>query len=116
MLCECRCDTCFLGHFGRRIRWKHSFLRPTHSEVKVRSKSGQLWLNRQTQNFILKHAYIVQFCLRIQKMTFILMYGYQKCAKIVFQQHKKKIGTALLRNPCAQVNFFSLRDVLLIRY
>ena len=51
MLCECRCDTCFMGHFGRRIRWKHSFLRLTQLEVKVRSRSGQIRLNLQTQNF-----------------------------------------------------------------
>ena len=60
MLCDCRCDTCFMGHFGHRIRWKHSFLRPTHVKVKVRwSKSGQIRLNREKQNF---HSKICLYC------------------------------------------------------
>ena len=51
MLCECHCDTCFMGHFGRGIRWKHSFLRLTQFEVNVRSRSGQIGLNLRTQSF-----------------------------------------------------------------
>ena len=51
MLCGCHCDTCFMGHFGRRIWWNHSFLRLAHLEAKVRSGSSQIRLNRQTHNF-----------------------------------------------------------------
>ena len=67
MLCECR-DTCFMGHFGLRTRWKHSCLRLTELEAKVRSRAGQMRLSFQTQYFfILKHAYPVQFCHMIKK-------------------------------------------------
>ena len=51
MLCECRCDTYFMGHFGLGIWWEHSFVRLTKSDIKVRSRSGQIRLNLQTQNF-----------------------------------------------------------------
>ena len=59
MLCEYRCDTYFMSHFGRRIRWKHSLLRLTQLEVKFRSKSGQIRLNLQTQNF---HSKACLYC------------------------------------------------------
>ena len=54
----------FMGHYGRRIRWKHSFLRLTQLEVKVRS-------NRvKSKKSVLEHAYLVQLCLRIPKNDF----------------------------------------------
>ena len=73
--CECRCDTCFMGNFGRRNRWKHSFLYLTHLEVKVSSRPSKWGQIAKHKIFILNHAHIVQFCLRILKMTFILMYN-----------------------------------------
>ena len=45
------CDTYFRGHFGCGIRWKHSFVRLTKIEIKVRSRSGQIRSSLQTQNF-----------------------------------------------------------------
>ena len=35
--CVCQCDTCFVNHFGLRIRWKHLFLSQTQNGVHVRS-------------------------------------------------------------------------------
>ena len=32
------CDTCLIGHLGRRIRWWHSFSHLTSGQVKFRSK------------------------------------------------------------------------------
>ena len=64
---ECRCETCFAGYFGRRIPWKHHFLRLTEIEVKVRLRLGQTWLDIQTQCFIPKTVNLVQFSSGFQK-------------------------------------------------
>ena len=94
-----------MGHFGRRIRWKHSFLRPAHLEVKIRSKAGQIRLNRQTQNFHSESCLYCPVLPQDSKKWQFFMYDDYKCPKTAFQK-QKKIVTALFQNPWAQVKFF----------
>ena len=79
------CNTCCMGHLERRIRWWHSFLGLVRGKVNIRSnyvKKGQIF---KIQNFVLKHAYLVQFCLRIPKTLFIFTYVNYKCQKLHFK-------------------------------
>ena len=89
MLCECRCDPCFMCHFGRRIWWKHSFFRPTHLEVKVRSKSGQIRSNRQTQNFHSETCLYGPVLLQDSKNDFYFYVRRLEMPKNLFQKHQK---------------------------
>ena len=96
-----RCDTSFKGHFGRRIRWKCSFLSLTQLEVKVRS--SQVRLHLQKQNFHSEVCYLVQFRPRIPKWRFYVRR--LEMPKNAFQKYQKIIH-ALFWNSCAQVEFF----------
>ena len=62
------CNTCFIGHFWRRIWWWHSILHISVSNLnqdQVKTKS-----NLHAQN-LQKYVNLIQFCLRMQK-SFIL--------------------------------------------
>ena len=54
---------CYMGHFGRRARWRHSFLKLTQEEVKFVPNYVKL---RNLKKKIPKHTCLVQFCLWFQ--------------------------------------------------
>ena len=65
------CDTSYMGHLGRRTRWRHSCLNFVRGKVNVRPslvKLGKIYI---FQIFLQKHGYIVQFFLRIPKRHFL---------------------------------------------
>ena len=64
------CDTCFMVPLGRIIRWGHSFSHLTQDQVKFRSKMSGLEIQKCS---LKKHTYVVQFCLRIPKVSSVLM-------------------------------------------
>ena len=76
------CDTCLMSHLGSIIRWWHSFPYLAKGQIKFRWKQ----LSSETQKLLWKHAYFVQFCLRIPKMAFILTYDNKKCQKLFFKK------------------------------
>ena len=87
MLFLCRCNTCFLGHFGRRIRWK------LHCYVWLKSGSGQIKLRSNqvispiTKFSFQKMSILSSFDSIFQESeTNFFMYANNKCQKL----HKKK--------------------------
>ena len=85
------CDTCFIGHLGRRIWWWHSFLNFNRRKGQLQVKIGQKGWNFKFQNFLQKHAYLMQICLRIPKNHVFYVrqlempkIAFQKCDGITF--------------------------------
>ena len=72
----------FYGTFGTQSSMVTFIFRFDTRKGQTRSKK----LNFQNQNLLLKHAYLVQFCLRIPQMSFIFTYGSQKCQKLPFKK------------------------------
>ena len=112
MMCECGCDTCFMGHLGRRIRWKHSFLRLTQLEFKVRSKSDQIRLSLRTQNFLLKACLSCPVLPQNSKISFILMYAIRNVNNI--SKISKNSSWRYSEAPALRSNYFSLQYRLTI--
>ena len=74
--------TCFMGNLKHRIHSWHPFLNLTRGKVNVKSNQVKLCQISIFKIYLQKHAYHVQFSLRILKMSFVFMYNnwkYQKC-------------------------------------
>ena len=72
----CRWFHVMLSNYFWNISFQSTMSRSsdTHFHVwpKVRSSSGQKRSNFENTNFLFKHIYLIQFCLRIPKMSFVL--------------------------------------------
>ena len=73
------CDTCSTRYLGRIIRKCHSRSHLTQGQFKLRSKKS----NYKAQNFLLKHAPLVQFCLRIPDLSLALTYHNVKRQNVI---------------------------------
>ena len=114
MLRECRCDTCFMGHFEGRIQWKHSFIRLTQLEVKVRSRPGQIMLHLQTQNFHSEACLSCPVLPQDSKNDFLFGCTTIKNDRKLYLKNIKKMSRPYSETAALRSNSFSMRDVLVI--
>ena len=78
-------------------------------------QSGQMRLNRQTQNVRSETCLYCPVLPQDSKKWHLLWCTTIRNIQKLYFKNIKDFVTALLRNSCAQVKFFSLRDVLWIR-
>ena len=72
-----------MGHLWCRIWWWHSILNLTWEKVNFRSNYVKLGQISKFKIFLQKYAYLVQICLRIPKMSFILCTAIRNTQKII---------------------------------
>ena len=104
-----------MGHFGHKTRWKHSCLHPTHLEVKARSKSGQIRLNRQTQNFHCETCLCCPVFPQDSQNDDYFDVRWLEMPKNCILKTAEKLSRTFSETPAFKSNSFSQQDVLLIR-